>query len=315
MKKIFLTAVSVMIIIPVMSQQAVTLKMNPEKNKVYRLKSVSEQNISQTINGNEQTVQSKTEYTISLKMLEATPEFMVAEVHFDTLITNSNTMGKMSTVNSANEGDIKSSETDAILSAIMNRLSKNAIYVKLDYSGKPLEIVNAKMLCDLILKDTASITLEGVQGTAIKSQISGLISSENLKTMIGGFTWHLPGNQVSTGDKWIITEQANSGGMLLAISTAHRLESITGNNANISVESSVKAVENAAPIKSGVATVTYDNLSGMSKSSLVIDINTGLVVQDKTKTHISGNLGISGPGFSMQMPMDINGESSVIELK
>jgi len=315
MKKIFLTAVSVMIIIPVMSQQAATLKMNPEKNKVYRLKSVSEQNISQTINGNEQTVQSKTEYTISLKMLDATPEFMVAEVHFDTLITNSNTMGKMSTVNSANEGDIKSSETDAILSAIMNRLSKNAIYVKLDYSGKPLEIVNAKMLCDLILKDTASITLEGVQGTAIKSQISNLISSGTLKTMIGSFTWHLPGNQVSPGDKWIITEQANSGGMLLAISTTHRLESITGNNANISVESSIKAVENAAPIKSGVATVTYDNLSGMSKSSLVIDINTGLVVQDKAKTHISGDLGISGPGFSMQMPMDINGESSVIELK
>lgn len=315
MKKIFLTAVSVMIIIPVMSQNAVTLKLNPEKNKVYRLKSVSEQNISQTINGNEQTVQSRTEYTISLKMLDVTPEFMVAEVHFDTLITNSNAMGKMSTVSSANEGDIKSSETDAILSAIMNRLSKNAIYVKLDYSGKPLEIVNAKMLCDLILKDTASITLEGVQGTAIKSQISGLISSENLKTMIGGFTWHLPGNQVATGDKWIITEQANSGGMLLAISTTHRLESISGNNANISVESSIKAVENAAPIKSGVATVAYDNLSGMSKSSLVIDINTGLVVQDKAKTHISGNLGISGPGFNMEMPMDINGESSVIELK
>ena len=315
MKKIFLTAVSVMIIIPVMSQQAANLKLNPEKNKVYRLKTVSEQTISQTINGNEQTVQSKTEYTISLKMLDATPEFIVAEVHFDTLIINSNTMGKMSTVSSANEGDIKSSETDAILSAIMNRLSKNAIYVKLDYSGKPLEIVNAKMLSDMILKDTASITLEGVQGTAIKSQISNLIGSENLKTTIGGFTWHLPGNQVSTGDKWIITEQTNSGGMLLAISTTHRLESISGNNANISVESSIKAIENAAPIKSGTATVTYDNLSGMSKSSLVIDINTGLVVQDKAKTHISGNLGVSGPGFSMQMLMDISGESTVIELK
>jgi hypothetical protein len=42
---------------------------------------------------------------------------------------------------------------------------------------------------------------------------------------------------------------------------------------------------------------------------MVIDILTGLIVEDKAKTHISGNLGISAPGLSMQMPMDINGES------
>jgi hypothetical protein len=48
---------------------------------------------------------------------------------------------------------------------------------------------------------------------------------------------------------------------------------------------------------------------------MVIDIRTGLIVEDKAKTHITGNLGISAPGFSMQMPMDINGESKVIALQ
>ena len=315
MKKILLSATALLFVITVMAQENANLKINLEKNKLYRLKSVSGQTVTQTVNGAQQTVESKVDYTLSLKMLDMTPDFIVTEVHFDTLITNTNTMGKTVIINSTVEGDLKSSETGDIMSYIMNRLSKNAIYVKMDFTGKPVEIVNAKMLSDMILKDTASITLTEPVASAIKTQIAGTISDNTLKTMIGGFTWHLPGRQVSVGDEWKIAEQLNSGGMSLAITTTYHLDGINGYNANITVESSIKAAENAAPIQSGGATVTYDNLAGMSKSNLVIDIRTGLVIEDKAKTRISGNLGISAPGFSMQMPMDINGETKVTALQ
>jgi hypothetical protein len=315
MKKILLSATSLLFVITVMAQENVNLKMNLEKNKLYRLKSVSGQTVTQTVNGTQQNVESKVDYTLSLKMLDMTPDFMVTEVYFDTLITNTNTMGKTVIINSTVEGDLKSSETGNIMSCIMNRLSKNAIYVKMDFTGKPVEIVNAKMLSDMILNDTSSITLKGPMASAIKTQITSTISDNTLKTMIGGFTWHLPGRQVSVGDEWKIAEQLNSGGMLLSITTTYHLDGINGNNANITVESNIKAAENATPMQSGGATVSYDNLTGMSKSNLVVDIHTGLVVKDKAKTRISGNLGISAPGFSMQMPMDINGETTVTALK
>jgi len=48
---------------------------------------------------------------------------------------------------------------------------------------------------------------------------------------------------------------------------------------------------------------------------MVVDIRTGLKVEETGKMHMTGNLGISGPGFSMQMPMDINSESKVISLQ
>jgi len=315
MKKILLSTIAVLFMHAVMAQQTANLKMNLEKNKLYRFKSVSEQTITQTVSGNNQTVVTKVDYALSLKMLDVTPEFMVTEVHFDTLITNTNTMGKATLISSAVEGDIKSSETGDIMSCIMNRLSSNALYVKINFTGKPVEIVNAKMLSDMVLRDTASITLAEPLAKAIKTQIAGMVSDNNLKTMIGGFTWHLPDKEVSVNDEWVINEQVNSGGMLLAITTTYHLDKINGNNANISVESGIKAVENAAPIQSGGATVTYDNLTGMSKSNLVIDTRTGLVIEDKAKTHISGNLGVSGPGFSMQIPMDISGESKVTSLQ
>jgi hypothetical protein len=159
-----------------MAQNSVNLKMNLEKNKVYRLNSVSEQTIIQTVNGNQQTIDSKTNYTLSIKMIDATADFMITEVRFDTMITNTNTMGKTVSMSSVSEGNIKSTETTDVMSCIMNRLSKNALYVKMDFTGKVLEIVNSKMLSDVIMKDTSSIVLTGLMGSAVKTQIKNLIS-------------------------------------------------------------------------------------------------------------------------------------------
>jgi hypothetical protein len=69
------------------------------------------------------------------------------------------------------------------------------------------------------------------------------------------------------------------------------------------------------PIESGGATVTYGELKGMSKANMVVDARTGMRISENGKTHISGNLGISAPGFSMQMPMDINGETKIIAIQ
>jgi hypothetical protein len=315
MKKIFLSCIAVLFCISIVAQNTANLKMNLEKNKVYRLKSVSEQAITQTVNGVQQATDSKVDYTLSLKMIDATSDFMITEVHFDTLITNTNTMGKMVIISSVNEGDIKSAEIADVMSCIMNRLSKNALYVKMDFTGRPIEIVNAKMLSDIILKDTSSITLTGPTAAAVKKQLISSVSDNDLKTMIEMFTWCLPGRQISAGDNWNVTQKMNSGGMMLDIMTTYHLDGLNGNNANITAESNIKATENAAPIESGGAKVTYDDIKGLSKSSMVIDIRTGLITEDTGKTHITGNLDISAPGFSMKMPMDINGESKVIALQ
>ena len=315
MKKILLSCVAALFCISMMAQNSVNLKMNLEKNKVYRFSSASEQTIIQTVNGNQQTVDSKTNYTISLKMIDATADFMITEVHFDTLITYTNTMGKTINISSVSEGNFKSAETADVMSYIMNRLSKNVLYAKVDFTGKVLEIVNSKMLSDVIMRDTSSITLTGPIASGIKTQIKNLVSDNTLKTMIGMFTYYLPGRQVSKGDKWDVPVKTNSGGMALDILTSYHLDGITGNSANITAESNIKAAENAAPMLSGGAKITYDDLKGLSKSNMVIDTRTGLLVEDKAKTHITGNLGVSGPGFSMQIPMDINGESKVIALQ
>jgi hypothetical protein len=298
-----------------MAQNGVILKLNLEKNKVYRFSSASEQTVSQTINGNQQTTETKTNNTVSIKMVDATTDFMIAEVRFDSIVYNNNAMGKTTIVSSVSEGNIKSSEASDVLSSIMNRLSKNALYIKLDFTGKVLEIVNSKMLSDVIMKDTSSITLTGPMASGVKAQIKNMVSDNALKTMVEVFTYNLPGKQVTKGENWKITLNTNSGGMSLNIITNYHLNGVNGNTADITAESNIKAAQNAAPMEAGGAKITYDDLNGLSKSSIMIDTRTGLVVENKAKTHITGNLGITGPGYSMQMPMDINGDARVIALQ
>jgi hypothetical protein len=315
MKRILLLTAVILIGVTVMAQNSATLKLNPEKNKVYRFKSVSEQTVSQTVSGNTQNVETSVDYAMSLKMIDATPELLVAEIRFDTVITKTNSMGKLININSTVEGDVKSSETADIMSYFMNRLSKAALFVKMDYAGRPIEIINSKMVSDMVLKDTGLITLTGPVAAALKTQIAGSVSVESLKTMIGTFTWCLPARQISVGEKWDVTQDMNAGGMNLNIITTYRLDGIEGDLARVTAESQFKAPENAPPMQSGGATINYGNLKGLGKSNMVIDIRTGLIAEDNVKNRISGNLDVSAPGFSMQIPLDINGESKVRALK
>jgi hypothetical protein len=311
MKKPLLAIVTVFLCGALTAQTSANLKLNLEKAKTYRFAFSTEQSTAQTVNGNRQNVDSKVYYTLSLKMIDVTPDFMVTEIHFDTLITRTNQMGKISNISSATGGNIKSSDVSEIMSYIMNGLCKNALYVKIDFSGKPLEVINAKMISDVVMKDTSSITVTGPTGAALKQQIAGAVSESSLKTMIEKFTAYVPGREVKKGETWNNIQKTNSGGMALIMNETSKLDEISGDKANISSETSIKPPENPTPIMSGGATVTYDNLQGISKSSLVVDIHTGLIREVKSKTSISGNLGVSAPGVSMQIPLEISGETTV----
>jgi hypothetical protein len=310
MKKIILSFAAVLAGISLMAQNTADLKLNLEKNKVYRFKSTSEQTISQTMNGVQQTTQVKSNSSSSLKMVDATTDFLIAEVRFDTTITNTNAMGNVVIISSAVEGNIQSAEMGEVMSCIMNRLSKNPLYVKLDYTGRVIEIVNSKMLSDVILKDTGSIS--GQTAPVIKMQVKNTINDKAFRSMVEMLSYNLPGKQVSAGDKWDITAPMNSGGMALDIITSYKLDAISGTAAKITAESNITVSPNTEPMEFSGAKITYGDLKGLGKSNLVIDTPTGLPVENKSKIHISGNMNVSAPGMNMQIPMEIDSESKVV---
>jgi hypothetical protein len=312
MKKILLSITSIILGVSMMAQTNANLKLNLEKNKVYRFKSSTEQTITQTMNGVPQTTNVKSNSVSSIKMMDATPEFIITEVKFDTINSETNTMGKIVKIYSANEGNMKSTEIGDVMTCIMNRLSKNAVYVKISYNAKIIEIVNSKMLSNILLKDTNLIT--GSSAPIIKTQIANSINESALKNMIEAFISYLPEKPVSNGEKWNVTTSTNAGGMSLDFTTIFGLDEIKSNIATISAESNIKASDNAKPIEYPGATITYGDLKGIGKSKILLDANTGLTTENSSKTQISGNLSISAQGMNMQMPMEISVDSKVVAL-
>lgn len=312
MKKTLLSFAVILMGFSVLAQSGTSLKLNLEKNKVYRLRSTSEQTISQTINGVQQNTNVIANSVVSIKMVDASADFMITEFRFDSIVTITNAMGKIVNINSANDGNLKSAEAGDVITVIMNRLSKNPLYVKMDYTGKIIELVNAKMLTDILLKDTAEIT--GETASITKMQIANMTSSKALISMAEVFTHNLPGKPVKAGDKWEITEIMNSGGMSLDIITTYNLGSIKENKANLTAESSIQATPNAEPLSYGPAKVSYDELKGMGKSEVIMDSQTGLVILNTSKTHLAGNLNISVQGMNLQVPMEMDGTSKVVSL-
>ena len=307
MKNFVIACILLLSVISTSAQDA-ELKLNLEKNKIYRFKSISEQNVSQTVNGVEQTTTSLSNTAFSIKMVDATADFIIAEVRFDTIITKTNAMGKISDVSSAVEGNIASEEAADVMSFIMNRMSKNALYVKMDGTGKVIDIVNHKMMSDIILKDTASI--KGQMAPILKTQIKNTVSKEALVTMVESFTYNLPGKPVQKGDQWNISAPLNAGGMTLDIATSYKMETLKDNEAGVTAESVIKTGANAKPMEYSGAKISYDGLGGMGKSQLTINTLTGLVIENSAKSTITGNLNVSAQGMNMQIPMNIESTST-----
>lgn len=311
----FLSVTGILICALVFGQNSANLRMNLEKNKTYRLHSVSEQTVVQTVNGNQQTIESQTIYSVSMKMVDATQAFIVTEIRIDTVATTTNSMGKITSMSSADEGNVQSKETSDVVSFFMNRMTKNPLYAKIEFTGKAIEIVNSKMISDIVLKDTSQITLSDPVRSAVMNQVANMVSENTLKETIGMFTYNLPGKMVNAGETWSVTNTTNAGGMLLDIITSYKLDGISGNKASISSESNIKASVNAVPMEQGGAKITYDDLKGLTKSIIIVDILTGLVTENTSKTHITGNLGVTVPGMSMEIPMDINSTSKVTSIQ
>jgi hypothetical protein len=59
----------------------------------------------------------------------------------------------------------------------------------------------------------------------------------------------------------------------------------------------------------------YDELKGMGKSEVVLDVLTGLLIQNNSRTHLAGNLNISVQGMNLQMPMTMDGTTKIVSIQ
>lgn len=307
MKNLFSTVLTIMFCASLMAQTA-NLKLNLEKNKTYRIKSNTEQNTTVTYGGAPQQVETKSITVLSLKPVDITPDNIIADVRLDTLITTVS-MPKME-MNSTKAGNLKSSDPSEIVNTFLNRLSSVTFHVKLAPTGNVVEITNLQALEGEITKGIDSI--QGQMSGMIKTQVKNMVGESSLKGMIESVTAYLPGKQVSVGDKWESHISLTAGGMGMLIGTTYKLKKLSNNQAEITAESTIEPASQI-PMEMNGAQISYD-IRGLGKSTLTIDTKTGWIVKTSSKNHLQGNMNIKAQGNDMQMPMETDGTTEMVNV-
>jgi hypothetical protein len=313
MKTIKLSAILLMVTLICNAQSAITLKLNLEKNKSYKFKNIISNTVNTSVNGNTQVVETESVSFYSLKAIDLKPDFLVIEFHTDSSSTMSNSGGKESVFNSNLPGDIKSTEINEVMNCILNRMSKNSLFFKVDYFGKVIEIVNYKMYSSIVLKDIDSLKLQSSVANVIKKSISSLVDENTLKLSFLNLVNYIPGNQVSIGNTWNNSYLMSNNGLSFNFENTYKLEKISGDVATISNESNIKPSTNE-PVEMYGFKMNFSDISGSAKANQNVNTNTGLLKSSSSKMKMAGNLVIDIPGNPITAPMEVSTESSVDEI-
>ena len=286
------------------AQKKADLSLSLEQNQVYRMKSVTNQNMIQTVSGNEQSVQTMSTTIISIKPLQIMDRETINEVRFDTIISIVNQ--PPSEFSSVEPGDLNSEDPAMILSCILNRLSKSTFLVKMNNSGKVIRIMNLEPVTGEIFKDTNSI--QGQTAELILGRVEDMLEEKALASMIESATAHLPGKEVSTGDRWEVDLNISGGGMNFIQQNDYRLESISKKSANISGELVMESTPGTMEIRG--AQITPD-IRGLGKSELMIDHGTGWIIKGTIRQQLKGELTVNAQGNTLTIPIEIKNESEI----
>ena len=300
MKTIISSVFVALLAISLQAQTPITLKLNLEKDKMYKVKSTGKQTMQITASGQLFNINVTTNNVISYKVQKQDNDIMDIEFKFDTIATKTDSpMGNVET-NSAKPAGNDPTEK------IMNKLSMYTIIAKISTSGKFIEFVNYPKFKDNIL-----FVLDSIPATKrdqAKMIADALIQESAIRTRIEPLFAYLPEKSVKTGDVWETTFSltANSG-TLMSLNT-FTLNGKENNLAKISGKSEIESLPSNDPL----AQMTQD-LKGTLTSDGTIDLTTGLISNNTSKGHIEGAMTMKSNNTEMKVKMDSQSETIMLK--
>ena len=290
-----------------LSQKKANLSYNLELNKVYRTKSTVVQNTTQTVMGNEQSVQTNNIMVLSLKPLKKTEEEMITEIRFDTIITLISQ--PQMEINSSNPGNLNSDNPADIMNTIMHRMSNSAFLVRMNTSGQVLGFMNLDPVVTEILQGTD--TLQGQTASFIMQRVGTMLEEKSLRSMIEMQTYYLPGKEMKKDEAWEVGYNVSGGGIEMSQKADLKLVSLEKNSNLIGGELLIKPLPGTMDMN-GVK-ITSD-VSGLGKTEMEIDPLTCWIIKGNSQQQLKGELTVNAQGNTFNIPIEINTDSELTAL-
>jgi hypothetical protein len=299
MKNLILTTIVFLFSISLMAQTPVSLKLNLEKGKLYKLRSTSAQSIQQSANGQQYNSEINSSSSVNFKVISQEKDVMTIEFKFDTIITKINTPMYKKEMNSA----IPVKGKDPV-GRIMNKMSSYKLVAKISTSGKFNGFTNYKVFRDSVMMVMDSVS--DAKRDQIQKQAEGIVKESHLQSMIEPLFAYLPEKSVGTGDKWETTFSLIADMVSVMSFNSFSLTGVSNNTAKVSGTSEIETIPSNDPNPQ-----MSTEIKGSSTADLTIDLPTGLPLEHLSKGHLEGTMTIKNQGTDMKMPMVVDSQSVI----
>lgn len=279
-------------------QEEIQLEMDLQEGEVYRIRTVMDQEISQTLEGQaldmEQTMGFIFSFTVT-EVEESGAAWM--DVVYDwILVEQSGPAGELHYDSS--EPSTEESPTAMLFGALVGK----GFSVKIAPDGSILAVEGVNEMVSEML-DGLGVT-DPTMRTQAEQQLQSQYSDEALMEQLGNVNVEFPEGTVEIGDSWTSTV-VSAGQFPLFIESVYTLRAVEGNVATVDVQSTISSDPDAAPANMGMFGAEY-NLVGEQDAVTRINMDTGWTIDSVITQTISGDMILTMESEAITVPMSID---------
>ncbi|OLP17634.1 hypothetical protein BST81_15025 [Leptolyngbya sp. 'hensonii'] len=282
------------------SNNQTKLQLRLEEGKSYNFRFSSDQKISQTLMGQQQSVNQFVAMGYSFKVLDVDKDgVMTVQVTYDSVQFKQS--GATGTIEYDSTKDAKSTNP---LTLGFSALVGKSFSMKIRPDGGVQDIQGADALINDMIK--ALKIPEGPLKDALMGNMKDQFGDQALKEMMERSLNIYPTQPVKVGDSWQ-KKVTMTKGFPIIMDTTWTLKELKNGVATVEVVSKLAPNSAAPPIRLEPMEMSY-NLTGSQQGTLQLNQQTGFVNQAKLNQNISGQMemkGIPGTTKSVTVPMQI----------
>lgn len=281
-----------------------TLELKLKKDSTYYQKIVSTSLVTQTFNEQAIELNMGVSGVMAFKVIDFKDNIYTMEVKYEQLGLSMGITGGETTDFNSNKND-----TNDMVSTILKNMIKKSFNLKMDKTGKILEVTNIEKLYESMFEGLENVSDE--QKEQIKAQLMTTYGSDSLKGNIEMSTAIFPTIQVKKGDKWnIITDL--SAGFIAKLNSTYELKEINKDSYTINGNGTLTSETNDKYVESNGVFIKY-NIGGAVLSQITVDKATGWISESKITQTFEGTNHIKFEADSTEdTPVPMNMKTDIL---
>lgn len=283
--------------VSVATEAQIKLNYNINPGSSYTTKVVLEQDISQSIMGQTQNVDSDQGYGVQLNFVDLEDGKYSVTMVYNSIMVNQPMAGL------TYDSETATAEPTGAAKAIASVINKELSFT-LSKNGEVSDITGFEVMLDSMV-ESMGITDE-TQATMFKSQMAAQYNAETMRDQLKRTLIIFPDKELNKGDTWS-EDQSVAAPFAMNIQTTYELADYDEETVTLNISSDI--FTEGDEMNMGGATMTPD-LTGVQSGTITIDRKTGLILNGNMEQLISGILNMTSPQ-EMEIPMEISGKTEV----